>query len=119
MAQVILLADDDVMLRNLVRFVLEAEAYEVLAASDGVEAVELSQAHEGPIELFLSDVQMPHMDGIQAYAQIHIERPDTKVLFMSGATTQADLPEPWPLLLKPFGMDVLLARVEEILAVRP
>jgi DNA-binding response OmpR family regulator len=112
---VILVAEDDVWLRNFLRTLLQKDGYDVLVAADGNEALELSRAHEGTINLLLTDVEMPQMDGVSAYRQISTERPSIKVLFMSGGTSlHLELPESLPLLSKPFQADILLARLKDI-----
>jgi DNA-binding response OmpR family regulator len=113
--KLILVADDEVMLRNLIRTVLFNEGYQVLTAADGNEALVLSRGCQEHIDLLLFDVEMPHLDGISAYKRISGERPDTKVLFMSGGTVQSALPEPWPFMAKPFNSKTLLAKVSDIL----
>src|SRR5450432_3345632 len=82
--KVILLAEDDELVRNLVRTVLTNEGYVLLCAPDGEEALMMSRGHRGPIGLLRTDVKMPGMDGLQLGAQIRRERPETKVLLMSG-----------------------------------
>ena len=103
------------MLRNLIREFLSREGYKVLMAADGNEALALSRAHQGSIDLFLTDVNMPHLGGVSAYQEISAERPNTKVLFMSGGTFQSELPEPWPWVSKPFKPGTLLAKVRDVL----
>jgi len=114
-SNVILVAEDEVMIRNLIQEFLSHEGYKVLTAADGNEALALSRAHQGSIDLFLTDVNMPHLDGISAYQKISAERPNTKVLFISGGTLQSELPEPWPLMSKPFKPGALLGEVSDIL----
>jgi len=113
--KVILLAEDEVMVRNFIRTVLQTAGYDVLAAADGNEALELSRAHDGRIDLLLTDVQMLQMDGILLYRQISTDRRGTKVLFISGRTFAQELPEAWPFLRKPVQADTLCTKVEEIL----
>ena len=113
--KVILVVDDEVMLRNMIRTLLSKKGYEVLIAADGNEALEVSQARDGWIDLLLTDVEMPQLGGIEAYQQIRHERPALKVLFMSGASSQSELLEPWPFLSKPFNLDALLTRVSDII----
>ncbi len=118
MRPVILLAEDDVVIRNLLRFLLEGDSFEVMVASNGLEALELSRASDREVSLFLSDLEMPVMDGISAYRQLQIEQPSVKVLFMSGGYSERDLPEPWPFLAKPFVVKDLLKMVGELTAAR-
>jgi CheY-like chemotaxis protein len=61
---VILIAEDDVIIRNFVRVVLEKQGYFVLTACDGEEALALSRQYPGNIDALLSDVVMPKMDGL-------------------------------------------------------
>jgi two-component system cell cycle sensor histidine kinase/response regulator CckA len=82
--RVILLAEDDELVRTLIQNVLTREGYSILCATDGIEALSLSRTHPGPIELLLTDVKMPKMDGLQLREHIRRERPETKVLLMSG-----------------------------------
>jgi CheY-like chemotaxis protein len=85
---VILVAEDDVMLRNLVRTILQKNGYTVLVAADGAEALYLSQNHAGGIDLLLTDVQMPRVGGIAAFQQMRGQRPGIKVLLVFGRYTQ-------------------------------
>ena len=113
--RLILVADDDVMIRNLIRTFLQRKGFEVLSASNGKEVTELALAHGGTIDLLLTDVEMPVVDGISAYREIRTKRPGIKVLFMSGGVAESELPEPWPFLQKPFKMFHLLDQIEGIL----
>ena len=115
--RLILLAEDEVMLRNFIRSLLQESGYDVLVAANGNEAVELSRAHAGAIDLLLADVEMPHLDGISAYRQISTEWPNIKVLFMSGGgiASRLKLTESWPFLPKPFDADTLCTKLKEIL----
>jgi two-component system, cell cycle sensor histidine kinase and response regulator CckA len=109
---VILLVDDEPMILNLARIVLEDEGYFILTAGDGEEALFLSRTFPGTIHLLLSDVKMPKMDGLQLTEQLAGERPATKVLLMSG---QVDSAVGQILLRKPFGPEVLKQRVRHTL----
>src|SRR5215208_726823 len=81
---VILVAEDEVVVRNVVRIVLEGQGYFILAANDGQEALTISRQYPGIIHALLSDVKMPKMDGLQLRETILRERPGIKVLLMSG-----------------------------------
>jgi CheY-like chemotaxis protein len=113
----ILYADDEVMVRNLVRKILEDDGHRVLVAADGHEALELARAREGAIDLLVTAVGLRLKDGISAYRQIRTACPNLKVLFTSGAMPgQLQLPRSVPFLAKPFTPDTLLTKVNEILA---
>jgi DNA-binding NtrC family response regulator len=116
--QVILLIEDDHAICALVRSFLEEQAHDVLVAANGNEAVEVSRTHRGTIDLLLTNISMqPFMDGITAYRKISSERPNIKVLFMSAGGSQVRLPEPWPFVSKPFGLDVLRKKINDVLTV--
>src|SRR4051794_8375346 len=100
---VILIADDDVMILNIVRITLERDGYFVLTAENGEAALMLSRSYSGEIHLLLSDVCMPKMSGIQLSKRITQERPGICVLLMSGSFEEEN--PGFPLLRKPFSMN--------------
>jgi two-component system cell cycle sensor histidine kinase/response regulator CckA len=113
----ILLAEDEPAIRNLVGFALERKGYSVLAASNGEEAVKLSRQYPGTIDLLLSDVRMPKMDGLQAAQVIQHERPDIRVLLMTGESSCGVPPQlEAALIRKPFLPMVLLEKVRVLLS---
>ena len=77
---VILVAEDEAVVRNLVRLMLSKEGYAVLRANDGQEALELCEKFADPIHLLLTDVQMPRMDGFELAERVRERRPEIKVL---------------------------------------
>ena len=81
---VILIVDDDVMVRNVARITLEADGYFTLTAHDGEEALHISREFPGTIHAVLSDVKMPKMDGLELRDWILKERPGVAILLMSG-----------------------------------
>ena len=110
---VVLIAEDEVIVRNLVRIALESAGLFVLAAGDGEEALEISRQFPGPIDALVSDVKMPRLDGLALSHQIRCERPTLKVLLMSGAV---DVPIAGvPFLKKPFHVEELKGRVRQLL----
>ena len=113
---VILVADDEAVVRNLVRAVLTIAGYSVLIAEDGAEALRLSREHSGTIHLFLSDVYMPGMAGPEAAQVIAGERPGVRVLLMTGHTERVPEPRHTSILRKPFRPAELVQRVEKALA---
>jgi PAS domain S-box-containing protein len=82
--ETILLVDDEVMIRNLGRAVLEQHGYEVLLAADGVEAVETYQRERDRIDLVILDLTMPRLSGRDALRQLRQMDPDARVLLASG-----------------------------------
>ena len=101
---VVLLAEDDRLVRDVVRAMLIDAGYQVLDAVDGMHALEVSRAYDGSIHLLLTDVKMPRMDGLELSNHISRERPGIKVLVMSGEMSGKPLVEGCPLqfLRKPF-----------------
>jgi two-component system cell cycle sensor histidine kinase/response regulator CckA len=84
--ETILLVEDELAVRNLSSMVLRETGYAVLEASDGEEALELANRHDGKIDLLLTDVIMPGMSGKELSEQLKPKRPDMKVVFASGYT---------------------------------
>jgi DNA-binding response OmpR family regulator len=81
---VILLAEDDRLVRDVVRAMLTKAGYSVLDATDGEHALEVSRKYDGSIHILLTDMKMPRMDGLELSSLIAKERPGIKVLVMSG-----------------------------------
>ena len=115
---VILLAEDEPVVRNLVATMLLKERYAVLSANDGAEALDISNAFADPIHLLLTDVEMPRMNGLDLTHAIRRNRPGIKVVIMSGNTTHTIRTENRPdaFLRKPFIPPTLLACVQRVLA---
>ncbi|HEY2018225.1 MAG TPA: response regulator [Bryobacteraceae bacterium] len=117
MVCVILVAEDEVMIRNIIRHLLEAEGHEVLAAADGEEALTLSRQYTGTIDLLITDVVMPRVDGLSLIRQILEERPNLRILVMSGRPTGEIKSSSinFPFLRKPFLPAVFREKVREVL----
>jgi two-component system cell cycle sensor histidine kinase/response regulator CckA len=118
--ETILLAEDDEMVRTLVRETLERAGYRVLAGSDPVEARRAAEAHSGPIHLLITDVVMPKVNGRELADQLAVRRPGMKVLYMSGYTDNAVLnsgilQKEVAFLQKPFTPAALIDKVREVL----
>jgi CheY-like chemotaxis protein len=118
--ETILLVEDEEMLRNLARMVLQRAGYTVLQARHGAEALSLCESHKGALDLLITDVVMPVLSGRELVDRISKFRPDTKVIYISGYTEDAVvrhgvLTENTPLLHKPFTPAALLRQVREVL----
>jgi len=119
-AETILIAEDEHMVRNLSRKVLENYGYKVLVAEDGQIALAKSMQYRERIDLLLTDVVMPNMNGKDLYDTMLEQRPDIKVLFMSGYTDDVIakhgvLEGGTPFIQKPFSIEALAAKVREVL----
>jgi len=114
---VILVAEDEAVVRNLVRLMLSKEGYAVLTAKDGQEALELCEKFADPIHLLLTEVVMPRMTGLELAERVREQRPETKIMVMSGqtATTILEKNTPDAFLSKPFVPPTLLQCVQRVL----
>jgi two-component system, cell cycle sensor histidine kinase and response regulator CckA len=83
---VVLLVDDDPLVRSAARAVLDRYGYAVIEAEDGEQAMSLSGSYAGEIHLLLTDVVMPHLNGRRLAARLGRLRPHMRVLYMSGYT---------------------------------
>ena len=118
--ETILLAEDEENVRKLLRLVLETGGYRVLEAADGREAWRVFEQHAGSIDLLLTDVIMPGLNGHELVEQALASKPGLKVIYMSGYTgdalLNAHLPGPGVSLLpKPLKLDILAARIRALL----
>src|SRR5215831_3943537 len=114
---VILLAEDDPVVRDLVKLMLSKEEYSVLTANDGQEALEICRRFRDPIHLLLTDKTMPHMNGLELAESIIKKRPEIKIMIMSGETAETILNKNTPdaFLAKPFMPSTLLTCVRRLL----
>jgi CheY-like chemotaxis protein len=118
--ETILLVEDAATVRQLLREVLRSAGYYLLEASDGVEALEQSRHHQGPIHLMITDAVMPRMGGRQLMDEIRLSRPDIQFLLMSGymnerAWRQGNVQIDVPFIQKPFLPSDLLRTVRHVL----
>jgi two-component system cell cycle sensor histidine kinase/response regulator CckA len=118
--ETILLVEDDEMVRNLVRETLEREGYKVIGASDPLEAQRIAESHRGKIQLLITDVVMPRLNGKELAKALVERRPELKVLYMSGYTDSAIvnsgiLQKEVAFLQKPFTPAALASKVRDVL----
>jgi PAS domain S-box-containing protein len=118
--ETILLVEDEESLRDLVVDAMEAKGFTVLSAANGREALQFVDAHRGPIDLLVTDVVMPHVDGRDLADQLRARLPGLKVLFMSGYMEDAMLRRgifqaQEAFLQKPFALTSLGTKIRELL----
>jgi len=119
-SETILVVDDDEVVLDSAAFLLETQGYSVIQALGGREALEAAESHDGQIELLLTDVTMPEMNGWELAQKLAEQRSDMKVIFMSGYAEDvlragAAKGERIEFLEKPPKTDTLFRRIREVL----
>ncbi len=116
----VLLVEDEDVVRSFAVRALTRQGYEVLEASDGRDALDVMAQVGGKIDLVVSDVVMPEMDGPTMLKEMRKSNPDLKIVFVSGypneAFQQALGEETFEFLPKPFSLPQLAAKVKDVLA---
>ena len=118
--ETVLVVEDQDEVRHLTVAVLEDCGYRVLSAGNGQAALEVSERHDGPIHLLITDAVMPGISGRQLADRLRRMRPFTKVLFMSGYTDnvaayRGEVDAGTAFLQKPFDPESLAAKAREVL----
>ena len=119
-SETVLLVEDEQAVRSLSRALLERAGYQVLDAADPREAEEVFRQHADRIDLLVTDVIMPGSSGPALFGRLSVERPNLRVLYMSGYTDDAivqhaGLPANMVFLQKPFTAHGLMCKVREAL----
>lgn len=112
--QTILLVDDEATVRSVTTRLLEEHGYTVIQADNGSDAWTLLESKDAQIDLVISDVVMPRLDGLELARCMEIMPHPPPILLMSGYWLGA-LEFEWPLLAKPFRGSELLAAVRRLL----
>lgn len=118
--EIILVVEDNDMVRRLAHDMLTSLGYQVLTAENPDQCIELVKTLRGPLHLLLTDVVMPKMNGMDLYNNLHLLRPDMKVLFMSGYASHVIgqhgvLDEGTPFIQKPFSLQALSQKIRQVL----
>jgi PAS domain S-box-containing protein len=118
--ETVLVVDDEEALREVTKRILTRNGYTVVTASSGAQAIEIAASHVGPIDLVLTDVIMPTMQGPAVANEMRKLRPGIRVLFMSGHAqpvleAEAVLGTEFLLVEKPFDQAILLENVRKVL----
>ena len=118
--ETVLVVEDEKLVLDLVTLTLETSGYTVLSSQDPEKAIELVAQHPSPIDLLLTDVVMPGMNGRTLYENVIQLQPDIKVMYMSGYTANAIahrgiLDEDIHFIQKPFSVHDIGVKVREVL----
>ncbi len=119
----VLLVEDDRQVRELIETMLHRQGYEVLSAVNGEEALRILESHRGRIDLLLTDVIMPGMNGKELYKKAVSLAPGLKVIYMSGYTekiiaNRGVLERGSIFIQKPFTVKNLLGKIREVMGSR-
>ncbi len=119
-SETILVVEDEPLVRSLTATVLQQYGYQVLIAENATEAMDIFQVHKNSIDLLLTDVVMPGISGVEFSKEVEMQKPDIKIIFMSGyvdnklnVTGIAESSHPF--LKKPFGSEALVRLVRQAL----
>ena len=118
--ETILLVEDEEQVRELALEILTMNGYRVLVARHGAEALRMCEQHGDIIDLMLTDMIMPQMNGHELYRRASEVRPEMKVVFMSGYTDRdvvgvEAFGEELPYIQKPFSLDSLARQIRQVL----
>jgi CheY-like chemotaxis protein len=119
---VILLAEDEEVLREFAQLILRKHGYHVLAAGDGLEALQIAEQFARPFDLLFTDVVMPRLAGTDLFKRFSEQHPNTPVIFTSGyprsilAESGLDSEE-LDFLQKPYTSQALLEKIRQVLTV--
>jgi two-component system cell cycle sensor histidine kinase/response regulator CckA len=112
----VLVVDDETAVRRFAARVLQREGYVVAEATDGVEALDLVRTNGVSVEVVVSDIVMPRLNGVELMKALAESHPDLPVILMSGYATAAlsemGIATPCSILTKPFPGERLLAEVQ-------
>jgi CheY-like chemotaxis protein len=122
-SETVLLVEDEVVVRTLVKNTLVQHGYQVLEAENGAQALRIAEGHPGPLQLLVTDVVMPGMNGRELAEHLLRQRTDLRVLYISGYTDETIahhgvLAPGVGFLQKPFTLEALARKVRETLDVR-
>ena len=121
-SETILVVEDNKQVRLLACNILKRQGYKLLLAENGAEALALLASNHGAVDLLLTDVVMPDINGRELFAKVTELYPAVRVLYMSGYTNdviaqRGVLDEGVSFIQKPFTVQGLAAKVREVLAV--
>jgi two-component system, cell cycle sensor histidine kinase and response regulator CckA len=118
---VILLAEDEEILREFANLILRKHGFHVLTARDGVEALKVAEQYNGPLDVLFTDVVMPRMGGTELFRRFTEHRPNTPVIFTSGyprsilVESGLEDNDGYQFLQKPYTTQTLLEKIRSVL----
>lgn len=114
MTHKILIADDDSSLRTFISAALSNDGYDVIEAEDGSTAWNIIQNQK--FDLLLTDIVMPHMDGVELSTKAIVHDPHMKIMFMTGFTGMGtEFESKTTVIAKPFHLNDIVKKVREVL----
>ncbi len=122
-SETVLLVEDEKVVRKFTRTLLERHGFQVIEAADGKAALQIAREHDGPLELLVTDIEMPEMGGRQLADLLTVLRPEMKVLYMSGYTDNESLQSQLNahrecFISKPFAAASLIQKIRGILGTK-
>ena len=115
----IMFVDDEPEVRSIARITLEQQGYRMIEAEDGVQALTTYNQRKAEINLVITDVLMPNLDGLGLAARLHKITPDLPILLLSGHVLEEDLWAPGNArlryLMKPYRLNDLQAAVVDLI----
>lgn len=115
-ASIILVVEDDAIVRMLIVDVLEELEFNVLEADGSEQALKFLEDNKKVINLMMTDVGLPLMDGRELATQARMLRPELPILFASGYAESIEVPDGMQVIGKPFSIDQLRDKVKSMLA---
>jgi two-component system cell cycle sensor histidine kinase/response regulator CckA len=120
---VVLVVDDEPTIRRFASRVLAEHGFDVLEAADGAEALDRIEAMDHRLDVVVSDIVMPRLNGVELLQQLSLIRPDLPVILMSGYAgpqlAERGIQAPCGVLAKPFGAEQLIAEVRRCIRGQP
>jgi two-component system cell cycle sensor histidine kinase/response regulator CckA len=113
---VVLVVDDEDLVREVTRRVLESAGYQVVEASNGARALGILM--QGGVDAVVTDIRMPGMDGWELAGRVTMMTPRPAILFMSGYEAHVGTSFSVPVLAKPFRPELLVDNVRQVLLAR-
>jgi two-component system, cell cycle sensor histidine kinase and response regulator CckA len=119
---VILLAEDEEILREFANLILRKHGFHVLTARDGLEALKVAEQYNGPLDVLFTDVVMPRMGGAELFRRFTAQRPNTPVIFTSGyprsilVESGLEDNDSYQFLQKPYTTQTLLEKIRSVIA---